>query len=77
MSSAERKRRSSDWLFKRLSPECAGTLAERAEAVRTALSQGMPLHQIEAYLDWLDAARGWAAAAPEGAGVAATNASLR
>jgi DNA-binding transcriptional MerR regulator len=38
--------------------EHAGTFLERAEAIRTALSLGMPLHEIEAYLDWLDATRG-------------------
>ncbi len=34
--------------------EHAGSFLERREAVRTALSLGMPLHEIEAYLDWLD-----------------------
>ncbi len=38
--------------------EHAGTFLERAEAIRTALSLGMPLQEIEDYLDWLDAARG-------------------
>ena len=38
--------------------EHAGTFLERAEAVRTALSLGMPLHDIEEYLDWLDSVRG-------------------
>ncbi len=38
--------------------EHAGTFLERAEAVRTALSLGMPLGEIEEYLDWLDAVRG-------------------
>ena len=38
--------------------EHAGTFLERAEAIRTALSLGMPLDQIEDYLDWLDATRG-------------------
>jgi DNA-binding transcriptional MerR regulator len=36
----------------------AGTFLERAEAIETALSLGMPLHEIEEYLDWLDMARG-------------------
>ena len=40
----------------------AGTLAERAEAVRTAVLSGMPLNEIEAYLDWLDAQPGRPAA---------------
>jgi len=38
--------------------EQAGTFLERAEAIRTALSLGMPLGEIEEYLDWLDATRG-------------------
>ena len=38
--------------------EHAGTFLERTEAIRTALSLGMPLHEIEEYLDWLDATRG-------------------
>ena len=38
--------------------EHAGTFLERNEAIRTALSLGMPLHKIEEYLDWLDATRG-------------------
>ena len=38
--------------------EHAGTFLERAEAIRTAISLGMPMHEIEEYLDWLDATRG-------------------
>ena len=38
--------------------EHAGTFLERAKAVETALSLGMPLHEIEEYLDWLDVTRG-------------------
>jgi hypothetical protein len=38
--------------------EHAGTFLERAEAIRVALSLGMPLGEIEEYLDWLDATRG-------------------
>jgi DNA-binding transcriptional MerR regulator len=34
--------------------EKAGTFLERTEAVRTALSLGMSLQEIESYLDWLD-----------------------
>ena len=34
--------------------EHAGTFVERQEAIRTAMNMGMPLHEIEAYLDWLD-----------------------
>ena len=37
--------------------EQAGTFLERTEAIRTALSLGMPLNEIEAYLDWLDSIR--------------------
>lgn len=44
----------------------AGTFLERKEAIKTALGLGMPLHEIEQYLDWLDANRGGppASAAP-------------
>jgi hypothetical protein len=38
--------------------EHAGTFLERAEAIRVALSLGMPLSAVEEYLDWLDATRG-------------------
>jgi hypothetical protein len=34
--------------------EHAGTFLERAEAIRVAISLGMPLNDIEEYLDWLD-----------------------
>jgi hypothetical protein len=34
--------------------EHAGTFLERTEAVKSALSLGMPLDEIEAYFDWLD-----------------------
>lgn len=34
--------------------EKAGTFLERTEAIRTALSLGMPPHEIEDYLDWHD-----------------------
>ena len=37
--------------------EHAGTLLDRAEAIKTALSLGMPLYEIEEYLDWIDTAR--------------------
>jgi hypothetical protein len=36
--------------------EQAESFLGRTEAVKTALSLGMPLGEIEAYLDWLDAA---------------------
>lgn len=38
--------------------EHAETFLERTEAIKTAMSLGMPLAQIEEYLDWLDAMRG-------------------
>jgi hypothetical protein len=38
--------------------EHAGTFVERTEAIKVALNLGMPLHEIEAYLDWLDSIRG-------------------
>ena len=38
--------------------EHAGTFLERTAAIQTALSLGMPLHEIEAYLDWVDSVRG-------------------
>ncbi|MGA2067628.1 MAG: hypothetical protein ABSG86_21860 [Thermoguttaceae bacterium] len=34
--------------------EHAGTFLERKEAIRVAVSLGMPLEEIRAYLDWLD-----------------------
>jgi hypothetical protein len=36
--------------------EHAGTFLERTDAIRVAISMGMPVHEIEEYLDWLDAA---------------------
>lgn len=33
--------------------EHAETFVEREEAVRSALNMGMPLNEIEAYLDWV------------------------
>lgn len=38
--------------------EHADSICERQQAVKTALYLGMPLHEIEEYLDWLDAVRG-------------------
>src|SRR5439155_21822894 len=38
--------------------EHAETFLERTEAVQAALPMGMPLHDIQDYLDWLDAVRG-------------------
>jgi len=37
--------------------EHAETFLERAEAIKSALSLGMPLAEIEEYLDWLDSVR--------------------
>ncbi|MHB8864561.1 MAG: hypothetical protein ACYC6N_19320 [Pirellulaceae bacterium] len=37
----------------RLLLEQADTFAKREEAIRTALQLGMPLNEIEEYLDWL------------------------
>ncbi len=37
--------------------EHSGTFLERQEAIRSAISLGMPLREIEEYLDWLDATR--------------------
>ena len=34
--------------------EHADTVLERTEAVRTALGLGMPLNEIEEYLDWIE-----------------------
>ena len=34
--------------------EHADTFLERTEAIKTALSLGMPLREIEEYLDWID-----------------------
>jgi DNA-binding transcriptional MerR regulator len=38
--------------------EHAETFLERTEAIKSALTLGMPLTEIEEYLDWLDAVRG-------------------
>jgi hypothetical protein len=35
----------------------AHTFSERTEAVKAALALGMPLREIEQYLDWLDHAK--------------------
>jgi hypothetical protein len=37
--------------------EHAGTFLERTEAIKAAINLGMPLAEIEAYLDWLDLIR--------------------
>ena len=38
--------------------EHADSIGERSDAIRTALFLGMPLNEIEAYLDWLEVVRG-------------------
>jgi len=38
--------------------ERAKTPEARVEAVKTALQMGMPLNEIEEYLDWLDMMQG-------------------
>jgi DNA-binding transcriptional MerR regulator len=45
--------------------EHAGTFIERTEAIKVALSLGMPLAEIEAYLDWLDSLRDAGATPPK------------
>jgi len=37
--------------------EHAESFLERTEAIKSALALGMPLTEIEDYLDWLDAVR--------------------
>lgn len=37
--------------------EHAGTFLERTEAVKSAMAMGMPLNEIEEYLDWVDLIR--------------------
>ncbi len=37
--------------------EHAETFLERTEAIKAALSLGMPLNEIQEYLDWLDSVR--------------------
>ena len=37
--------------------EHANTFLERTEAVKSAAALGMPLNEIEEYLDWLDLVR--------------------
>jgi hypothetical protein len=38
--------------------EHSQTFLERTTAIETAISLGMPLHEIEEFLDWLDSVRG-------------------
>jgi len=37
--------------------EHADSFLERSQAIDTALELGMPLHEIEEYLDWIDQLR--------------------
>ena len=37
--------------------EKAGTFLERTEAIKVASQMGMPLNEIQEYLDWLDSIR--------------------
>ncbi len=37
--------------------EYAGTFGQRADAVQVAIDLGMPLNEVEDYLDWLDAVK--------------------
>ena len=37
--------------------EQADTFLERTKAIEAAMDLGMPLHEIEEYLDWLDMLR--------------------
>lgn len=48
--------------------EHAGTFVERTEAVDAALKLGMPLGEIEEYLDWLDLIRSSERSAPPSSG---------
>ena len=48
--------------------EHAETFLERSEAIKAAMSLGMPIHEIEAYLDWLDVVRGPVASEEDSAG---------
>ncbi len=47
--------------------EHAETFLERTEAIKSAISLGMPLNEIERYLDWLDLVRGRPQNPPRGA----------
>jgi DNA-binding transcriptional MerR regulator len=46
----------------------AETFLERTEAIKSALSLGMPLNEIEKYLDWLDSVRGTNKSPPKKSG---------
>jgi DNA-binding transcriptional MerR regulator len=38
--------------------ERADSFADRKKAIKAAMDLGMPLHEIEEYLEWLDLANG-------------------
>ena len=46
--------------------EHAESLGERSVAIKDALFLGMPLHEIEDYLDWLEMVRGAKPPRPSG-----------
>jgi len=48
--------------------EHAETFLERTEAVKAALSLGMPLNEVQDYLDWLEALRRTSAKPTSGPG---------
>jgi hypothetical protein len=57
MNAAACELRASTWIPLSSSSAITDGSAERAEMVKIGISQGVPLHQMEAYLDWLDAVR--------------------
>jgi hypothetical protein len=57
MNTASCGLRASTWIPQPSSKTITDGSVERAEMVRIGMSLGVPLHQIEAYLDWLDAVR--------------------
>jgi hypothetical protein len=57
MNTASCELRASSWIPQPSSQAITDGSMERAETVRMAMSLGVPIHQIEAYLDWLDAVR--------------------
>ncbi len=46
--------------------EHSETFVERSQAIKTALSMGMPLNEIEEYLDWLAIVRAQRSADKQG-----------
>jgi hypothetical protein len=55
----------------------AETDGDRKCAVAKALAWGMPLHEIEEFLDWVDATRANLLSAPQASGESPINALLR